>query len=46
MVVFDFQEDRFSFCRSDNQPEDAEITLGTDATFEVVGDATYLPMGD
>ena len=38
--VFDFQEEG-SASEITNQPEDAEITLGTDATFEVVGDATF-----
>jgi len=38
--VFDFQE-AGSASEITNQPEDTEITLGTDATFEVVGDATF-----
>ena len=38
--VFDFQEEG-SPSVINNQPEDIEITLGDDATFEVDGDATF-----
>ncbi|MCK5679032.1 MAG: hypothetical protein KAH72_11235, partial [Flavobacteriaceae bacterium] len=38
--VFDFQEAGTS-SEINNQPEDTEIALGEDATFEVIGNATY-----